>query len=167
MDTSFIVVCLIVVSSVFIPFYLFIFAGQSGRKKMKANIKEMVAKYNLNIAESENWGNTYIGLDTNQKKFLFLKITASESLEQLVDLNTVNGFQILEKRKLIKTKGGKEPLLEKLDLEVSLKNSEHILLNFYDADQTLQEDFELQRIQKWKAILIGHILAVPCKKKVA
>lgn len=167
MDISLIIVDLIVMVSVFLPYFLFISVGKRERKRKSAKIKQAIGNNSLNITQAENWGNTYIGLDTNRKKFLFLKITASECLEQLVDLNTLNGFQILEKRKGIKTKGKKELLLERLDLEVLLKNSEPILLNFYDIDQMLQEDFELQRIQKWKAILIGQLSAKPFGKKAA
>lgn len=155
MNTSFIIVCLIVVGSVLIPFFLFASSGQRVRKEMETKIKQVVNKNKLNISESEIWGNTYIGIDTAQRKLIFLKLTASEILEQLVDLNTLKECHIMEKRNSAKNK--KSQLLEKLDLEILLKNSEPIRLNFYDIDQMHQEDFELQRIQKWKAILFSSI----------
>ncbi len=166
MDTSFVIVCLIVVGSVFIPFVLFSSAGQNGRKKIKAQIKLVVTQYDLNISESENWGNTYIGLDTDQGKFLFIKLKASENLEQLIDLKTINGCQITEKRKVVKTHGKKEMLLERLDLKILHKNGDNLILNFYDVDEDRKEDFELQRIEKWKA-LVAHLSAVPFGEKAA
>ncbi len=45
--------------SVFIPFFLIIVAVKTERKKMGEKIKQIMAKYNLNISESENWGSTY------------------------------------------------------------------------------------------------------------
>ncbi len=167
MDTSFVTVCLIVVGSVFIPFFLFSSAGRNGRKKIKAQIKLVVTQNNLNISESENWGNMYIGLDTEQGKFLFLKLQASENLEQLIDLNTISGCQITEKRKVIKTHGKKEMLLEKLDLKILHKNGDNLILNFYDMDEDRKEDFELQRIEKWKALVIAYLSAVPFGEKAA
>lgn len=167
MDTSFVIVCLIVVGLVSIPYFLFGLAGQSEKKNMKAKINQIIEKNNLSVSQSENWGNTYIGLDTNHRKILFLKILASENLEQLLDLDIINGCQIMEKRKAIKINDKKELLLEKLDLEVTFKNNEHRFLNFYDRDQMIQEDLELQRIQKWKNILIDHLSKVPVTKKVA
>lgn len=162
MNISFIAVCLIVVGSVLIPFFLFASSGRRERKEMETRIKQVVIKNKLNISESEIWGNTYIGVDTDQQKLVFLKLMASEIIEQLVDLNTLKECQIMEKRKAVKNK--KSQLLEKLDLEVLLKNRESIILNFYDIDQMLQEDFELQRIQKWKAILNS---AISLGKKAA
>ena len=41
------------------------------------------------------------------------------------------------------------------------------MLNFYDLVEDQGEDFELRRIEKWKAILNGHLLYSPLKKKAA
>lgn len=166
MDTSFVIVCLIVTVGVFFPFILFSYAGQSGRKKMDSQIKLVVTRYNLNISESEKWGNTYIGLDMDQRKFLYLDFGASENPDQLIDIDTIKGCQITEKRKILKTHGKKEAFLERLDLEVLQKDGNTLFLTFYDMDENRREDFELQRIEKWKAVLIN-ISTVPIEKKMA
>jgi hypothetical protein len=134
---------------------------------MDAKIKQVIVKNNLNISESEFWSCRYLGIDTIQRKVLFLDISETESLEQQLDLNNVKGFQILENKKVLTINDKKEILLERLDLEVTFKNSERILLNFYDADQEPRQDFELQRIEKWKTILNGYIPTMPLIKKVA
>lgn len=167
MDTSFIIVSLILVGSVFIPFFLFNTAGLSERKIIEEKIKQVIAKKNLNIAKSENWGDTYIGLDTIQKKIIFLKIGISDCLEQLLEVDTFKGCQILEKRKAIKRNEKKEMLLEKLDLEILLKNGDNIFLNFYNSNEDRKEDFELKRIETWKAILLEQIATISLLKKVA
>ncbi len=167
MDTSFIAVCLILVGIVSIPFFLFNAAGQSERKKIKAKIKQVIVKNGLNISESENWGLRYLGIDTVQRKVLFLKSMQSEDIIQLLDLNTIKACQIAEKRKAIRTKDRKELMLEKLDLEILLKNGDNLFLSFYDMNDDQMEDLELPRIEKWKAILIGHTSRVTDEKKAA
>ncbi len=167
MDTSFAIVCFIVTGGVFIPFILFSYAGQSGRKKMDAQIKLIVTQYNLNISESEKWGNNYIGLDIYQRKVLYLDFGASENPNQLIDIDTIKGCQIVEKRKIIKAHGKKEAFLERLDLEVLQKDGNTLVLTFYNMDENRNEDFELQRIEKWRAIFINHISTIPMEKKMA
>lgn len=167
MDTSFVIVCLILVGSVFIPFFLFNAAGKKTAKKIGIKVKEVIAKNNLNISDSETWGDTYIGMDTNQRKFLYLKFKASENLEELVDLDTIDTCQIAEKRKVVKVNDKKELILEILALEILQKNGDNLLLNFYSMNEDRTEDFEHARAEKWKAILNSHTSKVPFDKKAA
>ena len=166
MDISLVILSLILVGSVFIPFFFFNSAGKS-ENKIKKKIKQSIANFALNISQSENWGNKYIGIDTDRKIVLYLNFSESDNEEQQISLNHVKVCQILEKRKVIKTKASKETLLEKLDLEVSLQNGEILLLNFYDSNLNYSEDFELQRIEKWKAIIINQVSNFQVVKKVA
>ena len=90
MDTSLIIMSLILVCSVFISFFLFNSVGISERKQIESKIKQIIAEKKLSISKSENWGETYIGLDTNQMKFIFLKIKKSENLELEVNISRTN-----------------------------------------------------------------------------
>lgn len=167
MDISFIVVCLILVGGVFIPFFLFNAAGKKTAIRIENKVKEVITKNNLNISESENWGDTYIGLDTKQRKFLYLKFKVSENVEELVDLDTINICQIVEKRKSVKINDKKELIVEKLDIDILLKNGKSLLLNFYDNYENRTEDFEHARAEKWKAILNRLTSKVPFGQKAA
>tara|TARA_R110000782_G_scaffold74245_3_gene148404 strand:- start:445 stop:948 length:504 start_codon:yes stop_codon:yes gene_type:complete len=167
MDTSLIIMSLILVCSVFISFFLFNSVGISERKQIESKIKQIIAEKKLSISKSENWGETYIGLDTNQMKFIFLKIKKSENLEYLLELNALKGCRIMENRKSIKTNERIETLLNRLDLEIQLKNGENIILNFYDSMEDRKEDFELKRIENWKSIFQEQIKTLPHVEKVA
>ena len=167
MEIPMIIVSLILVGSVFVPFYLFNAAGQNECKRLKTKMQQIITKNSLTINESEIWGITHIGIDSVQKKLLFLKIYPTENSIQLLDLCTVKEFQIVEKRKVVKTGNRKERVLELLDLQVFLKTGDVLMLNFYDLVEDQGEDFELRRIEKWKAILNGHLLYSPLKKKAA
>lgn len=159
MDTSFIIVGLIIVAMVLIPYYLFIKAGKSESKIMEAKIKQVIATYNLNISLYEEWGIRYLGIDTLQRKLVFVKsmvleVVPSEETIQILDIDSIQSCRIVELRKPIKIGDRKEVVLEKLDLEVTLKNGDHLLISFYHMDEDRMEDWELRRIEKWKATLM-------------
>jgi hypothetical protein len=160
METPFIIVCLILVALVFIPYLLFITAGKSENDKMKTKIKDVIANNNLNISTYDKWGLRYLGIDTVQRKLVFLKNSfaidgnPSEELVQLIDIDAIKSCNILELRKPIKIGDRKEVILEKLDLEILLKNDEKLILSFYHMDEEQMEDWELRRVEKWKAILM-------------
>ncbi len=156
MNTSFPIVSLILVGCVFIPFFLFNAAGLGERKKRRSTIKQLVAKNNLNVTEYEHWGKRYLGIDTAQRKALFVTNFQAQDRVQLLDLDIIKSCQIGEKRKLTKAKGRQELILEKLNLEVVLKNGHSIFLDFYDHTDTDTEDFEVKRAEKWKAIITSH-----------
>ncbi|HEA22507.1 hypothetical protein LCGC14_1163720 [marine sediment metagenome] len=167
MDTSFVLVCLIVTGGVFIPFILFSYAGQGRTRKVDSQIKLVATQYNLNISKSEKWGNSYLGLDTDQRKLLYLDFGASENPNQLIDIDAIKGCQIVEKRKILKAHENKEALLESLDLEVLQKDGTSLVLTFYDIDENRKEDFELQRIEKWRDILMNHISTISIENRMA
>jgi hypothetical protein len=142
-------------------------SGNSETKKLKAKYSAAIAKNNLMISQMETWGNSYIAIDTNQKKLFFIKIYETESLEQLVDLSKIKETKIVQSKKSIKTKNGVKELLEKLDLEIFFVSGERITLNFYDSNQIYSEDFELKRVEKWKAIIFEHNNTVNSGKRAA
>ena len=167
MDNSFIIVCLVLVGMVFIPFFLFNSAGKSETKKNSLLIAKTIADKGLKITHSELWGHHYIGMDVEQHKILFLKISKSDGSEVLLDLKYVEDLQIAEKRKMVRVDSKKELVLQKLDLEVSMKNGEKRMFNFYDSAQFEREDYELHRIQKWKAMIFKQLSNVAYERQIA
>jgi len=167
MDITLIIVSLILVGSVFVPYYFFILAGKSKTNSIKTIYKAAIAKHNLNVSQFETWANNYIAIDTDQKKLFFLKINETENIEQLVDLNKIKETKIIEIKKSVKTNNGVHIVLEKLDLELFLINGERIFLNFYDSNQIYAQDFELKRAEKWKAIVFEIIKALNFGKRAA
>lgn len=167
MDITLIIVCLVLVGSVFVPYYFFILAGKSKTNSIKAIYKAAIAKHNLNVSQFETWANNYIAIDTDHKKLFFLKINETENIEQLVDLNKIKETKIIEIKKSVKTNNGVHIVLEKLDLELFLINGERIFLNFYDSNQIYTQDFEHKRAEKWKAIVFDIIKTLNFGKRAA
>lgn len=167
MEIPMYLVSLLLIGSVFLPFYLFNAAGKSERKKLKNKIEQIIAKNGLSISASETWGIRHIGVDPIKKKLLFVKIYPTENSIQLVDLFSVKEYQFLEKRKVVTIENRKERVLEQLDLQVLLKNGNMILLNFYTTAENQGEDFEVRRIEKWIAKLKEYQWDKPVHKKAA
>lgn len=163
-DIFFIAICLVLVGLVLIPFFLLV---KTKDKKMTDKVKDLIIQNNLKIYESENWGNSYIGLDSNQRKILFLKKTESDCIWQLLDLTAIADCQLNEKRTVLKIRNKKEFLLEKLDLDILLKNGDTLVLNFYDSEDYRTENFELARAEKWRTKLIWYIFNTPTRKRAA
>ncbi|MFI8603150.1 hypothetical protein ACIGCP_01730 [Cellulophaga baltica] len=164
MDTSFITICLVLVGIIFIPFFLFNMSGKSDSKKVKEAAKALSTKNKLTISQSELWGNSYIGIDEKEQKIVFLKFSENEIYERVVAISSIKDCMILEQRKFFKVKNKKDSHLEKLDLKLTLKSGQSFELNFYDETLNYSEDFEVKRIEKWKA-LINQFLTVDEKVK--
>ncbi|WP_158975711.1 hypothetical protein [Cellulophaga sp. L1A9] len=167
MDTSVLIMCLILVGIIFIPFFLFNISGKSTSKKVKEAAQAVSAKNQLNISQSELWGNSYIGIDENERKLLFLKFSEKEMYERMVVISAIKECTILEQRKFFKVKDKKDSHLEKLDLKITLKSGKHFELNFYDETLNYSEDFEVKRIEKWKLLIHQLITTENNVKQVA
>lgn len=155
MDLGLVIISLILVASVFLPFFIIDFSGKSGIKQMRKLFKLEQTKNNIKISEQENWGNCFIGVDKEQKKMIFMKFIDAEPLTHIVDLSKVYSCEIESKVATIKTKSKKENILQKLNLIISSfegKTSE-LILNFYDAEGIYGEDYENARAEKWRTII--------------
>ena len=150
---------------IFAPFVLFNRAGKA--KKSKTKLKEIISKNSLKITKEETWGNSFIGLDQNLKKIIFLKFSELDVKEQLIDISTIKDCSVIEKRKNLNVKDKKESLLEILNLRILFKNGETTDLNFFDAELNYREDFELKRAINWKSQIVELISIENPIKKVA
>ena len=163
MNTSLIIVCSIMVCVIFSPYFLF----NMSKNSHKSQIKNVLLKNNLKIAQSETWASFYIGIDEIQKKLIFLIFKGKEVEEQIIDIKNVKECQIVEKRKFFKIKDKQDSVLEHLNLHLNLNNRQVLDLVFFDTNLNYKEDFELKRIEKWKFIITSLITQERNAKKAA
>lgn len=169
MDLGLIIISVILVASVFVPFFIIDFSGKSGIKQMRRLFKTEVDKHSLKLTDQENWGNTFIGEDREQKKLIFMKFLEADPIIHIIDLSKVYSCDIDSKVTTVKIKTKRESILQKLNLKIysiEPENSE-VMLNFYDAEGIYGEDFEFARAEKWKTIIKGYINTVYPGKKAA
>jgi hypothetical protein len=151
MNITLIGISLILVASVFLPFFLIDSAGRKGVKKMKKESRAEVLARKLNITEQEIWGNSFIGIARDQQKLLFIKFAEPEKVVSEIALEMVKNCEVESLLGTLKSGNKKEKVLERLDLKLSLRGTppSTVTLNFYDSDGIYKEDFEQARAEKW------------------
>ena len=154
MKIDMILVFAIVVGLVAVPYALFILFGSGNSKKIEKQIKEEAKKNNLNINHSEKWSSRYLSLDTVANKFLFSRTRGEELEHQHIDLNTITRIVVLEDRTSKRIDGKMHDTLEKLSLEfISKENAQSIVINFYDSTLDATQNYEMNRLNKWKELI--------------
>ncbi|WP_405326258.1 hypothetical protein [Leeuwenhoekiella sp. LLG6367-2.1] len=154
MKIDMILVFAIVVGLVAVPYALFILFGSGNSKKIEKQIKEEAKKNNLNINHSEKWSSRYLSLDTVANKLLFSKTRGEELEHQHIDLNTITRIVTLEDRTSKRIDGKMHDTLEKLSLEfISKENAQPIVINFYDSTLDATQNYEMNRVNKWKELI--------------
>ncbi len=163
-----IIISLVLVGSVFIPYYFLERNGRAGRKQWRDAYDRAVKEHHLNIISEEAWEQNYIGIDPHLRKLLFIKNYETFKVDEVIDLDKVVGCKIIENRKYPKIRDKKISVLERLDLELSLDhNGNNLLLNLYDIKVNFSEDYEVRRAEKLKLIILNHIHSYHRGSKVA
>ncbi len=155
MNISMLLVSALLVLCTIIPFVVLNKSGKGDLKIMSKEIKNLMVQSKLKLDLKESWGNTFIGLDSENKKLVFSKVFDGIVALENIDLNTVSNVKIVKKTHVVKSKNKKELVLEKLDLEISFLDTELAAktLNFYDINSIYMEDYELVRAEKWNAAI--------------
>ena len=169
MELELVIISLVLVASVFVPFFILDFSGKSEIAHMKKLFKLELVKNNLKLTEQENWGNSFIGVDREQKKMLFIKFLEVEPIIHLIDLSKIQACEIDSKIGSVKTKVKKENILQQLNLKISPIDSRNpeVILNFYDWEGIYGEDFEMARAEKWKTIIKSLMNTIATGKRAA
>ncbi len=169
MELELVIISVVLVASVFLPFFIIDFSGKSGIAQMKKLFKLELLKNNLKLTEQENWGNTFIGVDREQKKMLFMKFSEVDPSIHLIDLGKIQACEIDSKIGSVKTKVKKENILQQLNLKISPIDNRNpeVILNFYDWEGIYGEDFEMARAEKWKTIIKSLMTTIVTGKRAA
>lgn len=151
MNTSMILVSTLLVLCTVIPFVILNKSGKGDLKIMSNEIKKLMVQSQLKFDLKESWGNSFIGLDSNNRRLIFSKVFDGVVALENIDLEEVSNAKIIKKTQVVKSNNRKETVLEKLDLEIGFIDHEKEvkMLNFYDINSIYMEDYELVRAEKW------------------
>ena len=169
MSTPVILISILLIMAVFVPFFILNNSGKGEAKLISKKIKEIVKEDRLKFDVKESWGNTFIAIDRAKKIIVFSKTVKDEVTAEKIALDQVEKSTIQKRLKLEKTHTGNANVLQNLDLEIvfSGHQKEVVLLNFYDAENTYAEDYEMQRAEKWNTVINEAIKALSIEKRVA
>ncbi len=155
MKTSLIIISALLVLSVFVPFFLFIYNSSKQSSKIKKQVKSITGSNNLNYSQYDIWHKNFIGI-TNNQSVTYANFKNSTPI--LVQANFID----IESCNIIKEYAAgknKKNHLKRLGLELVYKQQTkpHAFFEFFDVDEDVTEDFEMQRIEKWQTLIKQHI----------
>lgn len=151
MKTSVIIISVLLVLSVFVPFFLFIYNGSKQTIKIKKQVKTLLKNSYLNYGQQEIWRKNFMGINSNDQILTYINFkTAQPSITNI-------NFNELENCKIVNTHTsgkGKNRSLKQLGLELTLKPGKNkTTICFFDKDEDVTEDYEMQRIEKWHTLI--------------
>jgi len=156
MKVSLIFISILLILSVFFPLFLFIYNGFKNTSNIKKRMNSIIKNNGISYAEKEIWHNNFIGISNDKTKITYVHFKTDQPTISTIDLTEIKECHILksqvkEKEKVIR--------LKNLDLEFIYKasNKPNVIINFFNLDEDLSEDYELQRIEKWHKLIFNAI----------
>lgn len=138
---------------VFLPFILLPLIQNSDRKKLQKKSGEESSKYGLSLDQKENWSMNFIGIDSAQKKLLWIQKLENDFITELIDISRVRSTKLIVAECQKKINGKPEKVLERIDIEFLFFDEEKKIKNFYDYDLNLSQDLEIMHAEKWNELI--------------
>lgn len=159
MKLSVFIIDLILILSIFVPYYLFIRAGRKGRQLRNKIIDEISRNRKILPNIHEQWGNYYIGIDSLENSLIHIQFVNREAVENLIPLNKVSDCSLIQEYKGVRKGKGKEDVLNFLAIEFRhhQPGTAAAQIVFYDSSVMAGEDYEMQRAQKWLGVIKEHL----------
>ena len=152
MKISLIIISTLLTFSVFFPLFLFIYNGFKNTSNIKHRIEALIKNNGIIYTTKETWHHNFIGISNDNTKLTYVHFNTDEPKISTIDLTEIKECHILksqvkEKEKIIR--------LKNLDLEFIYKasNKPNVIINFFNLDEDLSEDYELKRVEKWQQII--------------
>ena len=152
MKISLVIISTLLTLSVFFPLFLFIYNGFKNTSNIKHRIESLIKNNGIIYTTKETWHHNFIGISNDNTKLTYVHFNTDEPKISTIDLTEIKECHILksqvkEKEKIIR--------LKNLDLEFIYKasNKPNVIINFFNLDEDLSEDYELKRVEKWQQII--------------
>lgn len=165
MKTSLVVISTLLVLSVFVPFIIFIYNGTKNTVSIKKQSLLLIKNNGVIYSAKDVWRKNFIGISNDNKIVTYINFKQDTPLITNVFLADLKQCHII---KSYNNSTNKTLPLKSLDLELVYKSAAkaNVIINFFNIDDDLSEDFELQRIEKWQA-LIKNAIVEPQQVKIA
>jgi hypothetical protein len=95
----------------------------------------------------------FIGIDSAQKKLLWIQKLENEFMTDLIDLSRVRSTKLVVAESQKKIHGKPENILERIDLEFLFFNDEQKIVNFFDSELNFNQDLEVMHAEKWNGLI--------------
>ncbi|WP_372755943.1 hypothetical protein [Mariniflexile sp.] len=165
MKISLIIISTILVLSVVVPFLLFVYNGTKNTSNIKKQANELTKSNGITYAIKEIWRKNFIGISSDNALLTYIKFSDAEpGVITEINLKDIKQCNIIKNH----NNANKNIALKSLALEFVYKSNikPTLTIPFFEIDEDLSEDFELQRVEKWHT-LIKNALTVQPNLKLA
>lgn len=154
MKIDILIVDVALLALVLVPYLIFILVGSKTANKSRKRFKQIASENGLVLTEQESWNANLVGLDRIKEKFLFIQLKNGEPVSELVDLKMLKSCSVISETEKQKINGKMDEILKRVSLEfVFLNATEKKLLDLYDHEINIYQDYELKRAQKWSSLI--------------
>lgn len=162
MDTSTIIIGLIMVALCALPFILSNTNRKSSDQTIKKAIFELAHKNNTSILQNDFWFKTAIGINTANHQLFFYRKAKNLETSEIIDLTNYKKCSVIK----LNDNSNHIDVLQLVLTPISSKNKE-IILDFYNSEFNPQLNGEVQLIEKWSKIINETIFSkITIKKAV-
>jgi uncharacterized membrane protein len=156
MKTSVVILSIILTLSVFIPFLLFVLNGTKNTASTKKLINSFLKDNGIVYGIKEIWRKSFIGISNNNNILTYVYFELGKPTVININLAEIKQCHVIKNYNYDKKKIAS---LKSLCLELSYKSSSKLntSINFYNVDDDLSEDLEIQRIEKWHKVILNTI----------
>lgn len=168
MKPDIITISLIMISCVFLPFFLLFILTYLENSRLSKKFRGEAAKYNLKIDQKEKWNQSILGIDPVQKKLLFVQKRNNIFSVELIDLLQVKDSKLIPVSVQSRKYRKQGSLLMRIDLQFTFSPDQGPkLLNLYDSRLNLYKEMELSHAAKWNDLIHQYLPIEPFLHKTA
>jgi hypothetical protein len=138
-----------------LPFIMSSRNKKETQKKMLQSLSGVSAKNNCQIDQHEILGSFAIGIDETKNFAFFYHLSAGKEIEQSINLSEVKNCKVINTSRTLQEKGGNRKVIDKLELSFmpTANNKPEVKLEFFNSEESLQQNGVLQSIEKWSKLI--------------
>lgn len=141
----------ILVACCIVPFIAIGRSIKRKKTKMVQSLNRIALQNNVQISEQEFCGSIGIAISEKDNALLYFKGSKDKETNHFIKLNDIQQCNINKVSRTISSKSGKYQVIDKLELCFTFKknNTPEMALEFYNTDDNVQLDGELQLMERW------------------
>ncbi|AYN68275.1 hypothetical protein D1013_13255 [Euzebyella marina] len=155
MDLGTLIIGAILVILCLSPFVIIALNSNGTEKKLVKLLEAMAYKKGSTINKHEVFSNFAIGIDPNNQYLFYVKNYKGHIMEKTVLLEDFNDCSIIQTDHTIKQAKKRQTIIDKLELHLQPANKavSDYSIEFYNTDESLPLNGQLQAMQKWRHII--------------
>lgn len=161
MDTSSALIGVIMLVLFTLPFIIMSMNKRKKSKQKLQKLKNLAEKHHCQINRFDFCGDFGIGIDETKNYVFFIQKVLENERDQYLDLSVFQSCKPINTSRTVKQKEGNYTIIDKLELVFvpKAKTETEKRLEFYNSDNNMQPQGELQLLEKWSKLIEGNLKA--------